>query len=281
MIGSAAAPASSGNLGPGFDSLALAIDLWCHCEAEPSDRWWIEEQGNGNRGSTSDLVVRAAQLAVGGMPMTLRIRNHIPRARGLGSSAAVTAAVAVAALRAVGTEPNDRSLFEIVAGLEGHPDNAAATVYGGLQIAYDGVVRRLPLAPELRVVLAVPHRRLSTERARAVLPGAVPHQAAARSVARMGMLLEGLRTGDADLLDKASGDELHELPRRGLSPLTARLIEAARAAGALHAAWSGAGPTVIAFATDSGAAGVEGALAAVLGDDGITLNPDVAHRGWS
>lgn len=281
MIGSAAAPASSGNLGPGFDSLALAIDLWCHCEAEPSDRWWIEEQGNGSRGSTSDLVVRAAQLAVGGRPMTLRIRNHIPRARGLGSSAAVTAAVAVAALRAVGTEPNDRSLFEIVAGLEGHPDNAAATVYGGLQIAYDGVVRRLPLAPELRVVLAVPHRRLSTERARAVLPGAVPHQAAARSVARMGMLLEGLRTGDADLLDKASGDELHELPRRGLSPLTARLIEAARAAGALHAAWSGAGPTVIAFATDSGAAGVEGALAAVLGDDGITLNPDVAHRGWS
>lgn len=281
MIGSATAPASSGNLGPGFDALALAVDLWCRCEAERSDDWWIEEAGTRTRASHSDLAVRAVQHAVGDRPMTLRIGNDIPRSRGLGSSSAVTAAAAASAMRAVGIEPTDQGLFEIVSALEGHPDNAAATVYGGLVIAYDGVVGRLTIAPELRVVLAIPDLRLSTHQARAALPGAVRHQVAARSIARVGMLLEGLRTGDPVMLDKATGDELHELPRRSLSPLTERLIEAARAGGALHAAWSGAGPTVIAFATDATRPQVEAALSATLGDEGVTMHPDISDRGWS
>ncbi|CAN5343668.1 MAG: homoserine kinase [Acidimicrobiia bacterium] len=281
MIGSATAPASSGNLGPGFDALALAVDLWCRCEAERSDDWWIEEEGTRTRASHSDLAVRAVQHAVGDRPMTLRIGNDIPRSRGLGSSSAVRAAAAASAMRAVGIEPTDQGLFEIVSALEGHPDNAAAAVYGGLVIAYDGVVGRLPIAPELRVVLAIPDLRLSTHRARAALPGAVRHQVAARSIARVGMLLEGLRTGDPAMLDKATGDELHELPRRSLSPLTGRLIEAARAGGALHAAWSGAGPTVIAFATDATRSQVEAALSATLGDEGVTMHPDISDRGWS
>jgi len=281
MIGSATAPASSGNLGAGFDALALAVDLWCRCEAERSDDWWIEQEGTRARAPHSDLVVRAVQHAVGDRPMTLRIGNDIPRSRGLGSSSAVTAAAAASAMRAVGIEPTDQGLFEIVSALEGHPDNAAATVYGGLVIAYDGVVGRLTIAPELRVVLAIPDLRLSTHQARAALPGAVRHQVAARSVARVGMLLEGLRTGDPAMLDKATGDELHELPRRSLSPLTGRLIEAARAGGALHAAWSGAGPTVIAFATDATRSQVEATLSATLGDEGVTMLPAISDRGWS
>jgi homoserine kinase len=278
--GSAAAPASSGNLGPGFDSVALAIDLWCRCEVAPSDQWLVEQDGHTTAASSSDLVVRAVRMATGEQPMVLRIANHIPRSRGLGSSSAVTTALAAAAMRASGVEPTDQTLFELVTELEGHPDNAAAAVHGGLVIAYDGVVRRLRLAPQLRLVLAVPEKRLSTHEARAALPEAVPREVAARSVARAGMLVEGLRTADPALLDKATGDELHELPRLALSPITGRLIEAARASGALHAAWSGAGPTVIAFTTDATRSSVVAGLAAVLDGGGVTMTPDVAEHGW-
>ena len=140
--------------------------------------------------------------------------------------------------------------------------------------------RRLDLSPDLRVVLAVPDRRLSTHEARAALPAMVGHQVAARSVARSAMLVEGLRTADPVLLDKATGDELHELPRRALSPITGRLIEAARGAGALHAAWSGAGPTVIAFTTDATRAAVAAAVGAMLDGAGVAMTPDVALHGW-
>ena len=202
--GTASAPASSGNLGPGFDALALALDLWCRCEVGPADQWLIEEEGRRSAASPEDLVVRAVQSAVGDRPMALRIANDIPRSRGLGSSSAVAVAAAAAAFRATGTEPADRVLFELVAELEGHPDNAAAAVYGGLVVAFDGVVHRLDLAPGLEVVLAVPDVRLSTRQAREALPDVVPHPVAARSVARSAMLVEGLRTGDPALLDKAT-----------------------------------------------------------------------------
>jgi homoserine kinase len=260
--------------------VALAIDLWCRCEVAPSDEWLVEQDGHTTTASSSDLVVRAVRMAAGEKPMVLRIANDIPRSRGLGSSSAVTTALAAAAMRASGVEPTDQRLFELVTELEGHPDNAAAAVHGGLVIAYEGVVRRLHLAPQLRLVLAVPEKRLSTHEARAALPEAVPREVAARSVARAGMLVEGLRTADPALLDKATGDELHELPRLALSPITGRLIEAARASGALHAAWSGAGPTVIAFTTDATRPSVVAGLAAVLDGAGVTMTPDVAEHGW-
>ena len=279
-VGSAAAPASSGNLGPGFDAVALAIDLWCHCEVAPSDTWIVEEEGRTKPASPGDLVVRAVRLAAGEQPMILRIANEIPRSRGLGSSSAVTTALAAAAMRASGVEPTDQRLFELVTELEGHPDNAAAAVHGGLVVAYDGVVRRLDLASGLRLVLAVPEQRLSTHEARAALPEIVRRDVAARSVARAAMLVEGLRTADPALLDKATGDELHELPRQALSPITGRLIEAARASGALHAAWSGAGPTVIAFTTDATRSSVVAGMAAVLDGAGVTMTPNVAEHGW-
>lgn len=280
MRGVASAPASSGNLGPGFDALALGLELRCRCEAEPADEWWIEEQGRRYRPNGGDLVVRAMVAAVGERPMRLAIANAIPRSRGLGSSSAVATAAAAAAVRACGEEPSDRSLFEIVTELEGHPDNAAAAVYGGLVAARDGVVRRLPMAPELVVVVGIPDAHLSTHKARAALPGAVRHAAAARNVARVVMLLDGLRTGDADALAAAGGDELHEAPRHDLSPITHELMEAAMGAGALHAAWSGAGPTAIAFTTVATRDLVMEAMTKRLNGTGEVALLAVAERGW-
>lgn len=280
MRGSASAPASSGNLGPGFDALALALELRCRCEAEPADEWWIEEHGRRYRPSAGDLVVRAMVAAVGEQPMRLSITNAIPRSRGLGSSSAVATAAAAAALRARGEEPGNEFLFEIVTELEGHADNAAAAVYGGLVAAREGVVRRLPMAPQLRVVVGIPEAHLSTHKARAALPGAVRHAAAARNVARVVMLIDGLRTGDGSALAAASGDELHEGPRHDLSPITHELMEAATAAGALHAAWSGAGPSAIAFTTAATQDAVVEALTERLEGAGEVAVLAVADRGW-
>ncbi len=278
--GKATAPASSGNLGPGFDVLAVALELRCTCEAEPSDRWVIEEEGSAYEPAPGDLVVRAMRGMVGDRPVRVRIDNAVPRSRGLGSSSAVTTAAAAAAFRAYGEEPGDSALFELVTGLEGHPDNAAAAVYGGLVAASGGVVRHLPLAPHLRIVVGIPDTHLSTTLARNALPAAVRRPVAARSIARLTMLLEGLRTGDAAALAAAAGDELHEKPRANLSPVTGRLMDAARDAGALHAAWSGAGPTALALVTDETRPDVEIAMQKVLDGTGEVRSLEVA-TGWT
>ncbi len=278
--GIATAPASSGNLGPGFDVLALALDLRCRCEAEPADGWEIRERGERYEPNQSDLVVRAVVGAIGARPMRLVIENAIPRSRGLGSSSAVATAAAAAALLAMGDTPTDEGLFALVAELEGHPDNAAAAVYGGLVIARDGVVRRLPMADSLIVVAGIPGSRLSTHEARAALPETVDHTVAARSVGRVAMVIDGLRTGDADAFRAASGDELHEAPRMPLSPVTGDLMRAARDAGALHAAWSGAGPTALAFVTAATCDAVVASMERELDEGGEVRILDVAHDGW-
>lgn len=277
---SANAPASSGNLGPGFDVIALAIELRCVCKAVESDRWEIEENGTVKAARPTDLVIRAVAGAVGDRPMRITIENAIPRSRGLGSSSAVTTAAAAAALRANGSEPSSEELFDLVAELEGHPDNAAAAVYGGLVAAQGDVIRALPMAASIRIVAAVPEHKLSTRKAREALPDTVAHAAAARSVARSVFLLEGLRTGDAEAFRLAGGDELHEGPRSELSPLTGELIAAALDAGALHAAWSGAGPAAITFTDQENIEDVTTALKSRLEGRGEVRELTVANSGW-
>lgn len=279
MTVTASAPASSANLGPGFDSLAIALDLRCRCTAQPADRWLIVEGGETYEPPTGDLVVRAMRAAVGDRPVQLTIDNEVPRSRGLGSSSAVTTAAAAAAWRAYGEEPDDAALFGLVADLEGHPDNAAAAVFGGLVAARGSVVRHPPLHASLRIVVGVPEVHLSTHRARNALPAAVRLAVAARSVARVAMLLEGLRTADSEAFAAAAGDELHEEPRRQLSPVTHSLMSAARSGGALHAAWSGAGPTAIAICPADAVTEVEREMEKVLQGSGEVLALDVAG-GW-
>ena len=275
MTGRASAPASSGNLGPGFDTLALALDLRCTVTASPAPLMTIEENGGSTELDEADMVARAVAAAVD-RPMHLVIESDIPQARGLGSSSAVTAAAAAAALRAHGEEAVDDRVFEIVAELEGHSDNAAAAVYGGLVSTRGSAVRHLEMEPSLVPIVAVPDFPLATDDARAALPATVALAAASRNIARTIFLVEGLRTGEAAAFAGAAGDELHETPRAPLSPLTGRLIVAARNAGALHAAWSGAGPAALALATTAGAGSVVAALESALAGGGevLTLRPD-------
>lgn len=280
MTGVATAPASSANLGPGFDSLAIAFEIRCRVQAEMSDRWVIAERGEEFEPNEGDLVVRAVKEAVG-RPMRLTIANDIPRSRGLGSSAAVTAAAACAAARATGGDPTPDELFALVSRLEGHPDNAAAAVHGGLVMTRGEAWRHLELHSSLRFVVGVPDRHLSTTKARATLPAAVRHSAAARNVARMGMLIEGLRTGDPEALRLASGDELHERHRAELSPMTGAIMDAAVEAGAYHAAWSGAGPTAIAVTDEPHIADVVAAIEKALDGAGNVIQPEVAVTGLS
>ncbi len=281
MSGVASAPASSGNLGPGFDCIALALDIRCEVRAEPSERWEIRQDGETTHPGEDDLVVRAARLAVG-RPMRLEIDNAIPRSKGLGSSSAVTAAAAAASRRALDVPCGDGELFDIVNELEGHADNAAAAVYGGLVLASPaGTWRHLEMSPALRILIAVPDYKLSTDRARAALPPAVELAAVARNLARVGFLIEGLRTADAAALAAAGYDEIHEVPRRELSPLTGRLITAALEAGAPHASWSGAGPSALAVCTEETAPAVRAAFDAALAGDGEVLAPTMAREGIS
>lgn len=262
-LASASAPATTANLGPGFDCLALALSLRCEVTARTSSEWVIEHVGtHGPEEGESDGVMRAARRAVGNTPLALKVDNRIPIAKGLGSSAAASVAGSAAALRAIGEEATPDRVFRIATELEGHADQAAAAVYGGLVlIPAEGLPMRLPIHPMLRPIVAVPPTRLPTADARAVLPDTYPRDVTIRSLARMSSLTAGLITGDPGMLAASHGDEIHEEPRADLSPEVGDLIYLARRAGALHAARSGSGPSVIAIATVETADRVAAALA--------------------
>lgn len=239
----ASAPASSANLGPGFDCLALALDVRCSVAIEPSDEWSVSP-------SDVDGFVIAAAKRLHDTPLAISVESDIPVARGLGSSAALLVALAAAVGR-LENGPDDReAIFDAVAAVEGHPDNAAAAVYGGLVFTGPTGTHRLAVHPSLRAVVAVPDVTLATAEARAALPSAVPFEVAVRTGSRLLRLVEALRTGDLALLGSVGADELHEPHRIALRPVIGELLEAARSAGAPFAAMSGAGPSVLALATD-------------------------------
>lgn len=278
MRASASAPASSGNLGPGFDTVALALSLRCRVEAEPANSMTITENGSTRRLPDDDMIAEAVSIAVS-RPMHVTVDNEIPRARGLGSSSAVTAAAAGAAMKAVGDEGGRAKVFSIVTSLEGHADNAAAAVFGGLVVATPDGIQKLPVHESLRPVVAIPNTELRTSDARAILSADVDRAVVVRSLARLAFLLQGLQDGNPEVLAQAIGDELHEVPRRDLSPVTQELMVAAHHAGALHVCWSGAGPSALAFATDETIGRVIGAMSGVLGTAGEVLTLDIDTDG--
>lgn len=281
-VGEASAPASSANLGPGFDCLAVAIDLRCRVRARQASEWSVHHENlDGVIDPADDAVLAAAKVAVGDdRPLALSVSSDIPIARGLGSSSAAHVAGALAAWRAYGEDHPIHRLFEIVAAMEGHPDNAAAAVYGGLVLSTArGRVERLPWNPSLHPLIAVPDGALSTRAARAVLPEVYRADEVIRSVARMGALVAGILTADPVLLAEAAGDEIHESHRQAVWPEVAGVIGCARAAGAVHAAWSGAGPSVLALVTADRVDVVRSALETELGSGGRVLDPGVATAG--
>ena len=275
MIGEASAPGSSGNLGPGFDSLALAIALRCTATAEPSDTMTISEHGSTSRLDADDMIYRAVEMAVD-RPMHVTLSNEIPRARGLWSSGAVTASVAAAAMKSIGDDGGRAKVFRISNELEGHADNPAASVFGGFVAATATGIKQMKLHDSLKLVAGIPDAKLRTSDARMVLPDSVPLDTVARTISRLSFLISGLADGDLDALQQAGGDEIHEGPRADLSPVSGELMEAARSAGAAHVCWSGAGPTVLAFTTTASRGRVIGAMGGVLGMNGevLALRPD-------
>jgi homoserine kinase len=278
-------PASTANLGPGFDALGLALALYDNVEVTPvASGLRVEVHGEGAGQVPTDednLVVRALRAACrrcGCRPdgLVLRCHNAIPHSRGLGSSAAAAVAGVVAGYALAGMQPDEAAL-DLAAGFDGHGDNTGASLLGGLVISWrDGQsfrAVRLEPHPELAPVLLVPAQTSATKVTRGLLPAEVPHADAAFTAGRAALLVHAL-TAAPQLLLAATEDRLHQSYRRPAYPATGRLVDALRAAG-VPAAVSGAGPTVLALPAS-------GEALAAMDIAGFTQIPlDVAHVGAS
>lgn len=265
----ASAPASSANLGPGFDVLALALELRCEVEAAPAESWSVTHTGaHRPEAEAGDAVLTAAKLAVGeDSPLHLGVDNAIPLGKGLGSSAAALAAGTAAAWRCVEGSAEPQPVYERVAEIEGHCDNAAAAVFGGLVACGENrTPTRLDLHNTLQPVLLIPDARTYTKDSRNSIPGTYDRDVTVRTISRVAHLIAGLTTGDTTLLDGARGDEVHEWTRRASHPLLDELMTVAAAAGAAHVAVSGSGPTVLALVTTDTVGDFEDAMGGVTAE---------------
>jgi len=262
----ARAPASAANLGPGFDTLALALDRYVEVEVEPASRLIVTSEGEG-AGMSDDaghLAARVAMDVVGHDRLAITVRSQIPVGRGLGSSAALAVAAAAAA--------GAKDPLAIAAEEDGHPENAAASFVGGLVVATKvrGAVRavEMPLDPAVAVVAIVPDRPLSTARARQALPHQVGIADATFNLGRFGLLLAGL--ADHRMLSREAGeDRLHQDYRSPLFPEAPKLLNALLAAGALMACWSGAGPTMLGLTTRDAAGALREQAILAMAEAGV------------
>jgi homoserine kinase len=267
------APASSANLGPGFDCLALALELRNEVEitrgasAGPVVR--ISGEGAGETSTGVDnLFLRAFQRGgadVDGLEFTMT--NRVPFARGLGSSAATIAAGLVAAQAWTGSDESD--LLGLAAEIEGHPDNVAAALNGGLTLAWsngDGVSAIGFGEPDVAFVAMVADAQLSTTQARAALPAQVPHADAVHTAARAALLVAAIGSGDNELLRDALDDRLHEPYRAPLVPLLGAVRERLQGRSEVYGSTlSGAGPTVLVWCRPDSEESVAESLSALAG----------------
>jgi homoserine kinase len=234
-------PASSANLGPGFDCLAAALALHLELEVEETGRFSVETELAVARGR-ENLCVRAFERLHSADGFTFRIRSDIPLSGGLGSSAAATLAGLMAADHLFEL---DAPLLELASEMEGHPDNAAAALRGGFVVCADRQAVRFDPPTGLEALAVVPHEAVNTRRARAALPEQVSLQDAVFNVAHAALLTLGLARGDWDLVSRGLHDRLHQQRRGPLFPRSLQLAQRARELGALGATISGAGPTVL------------------------------------
>jgi homoserine kinase len=263
-VASVDVPASSANLGSGFDSFAVALSLKLRAELWAGDEAGIVLNARGEGAPRDDepagenLLIRAfreglrVSSAPGAAAWRLDVSSMIPSARGLGSSAAaIVAGIVLGAAVGRRTVEADE-LLALAASLEGHPDNVAAALYGGFTIALaqdgDRIALRRFRVPEAWIPVAfIPQRQSRTTEMRAALPQTVPHAAASRQAARSALLATAIMTSDAGLLRDAMGDELHQPYRLPRLPGSTELIEMAYERGAAGVCLSGAGPTVLAI----------------------------------
>lgn len=274
-------PATTANLGPGFDTLGMALDLHNTLTVSIADRFAIEIEGEGAAGISrgkDNLIYRAIRAVFDRADRELPVlqvqaHNGIPLARGLGSSAAAVAAGLMAGNALCGYPLSQNELLALGLAFEGHPDNMAPALLGGCiaSAVHDGQViwGRIPLAEHLKTVLFIPDFEMPTQEARAILPDPVPRADAVFNLSRVALLVTALATGQLELLKVATEDRLHQPPRQAVFPAMPRLFEAALTAGALGVFLSGAGSTIIALCVENEQA-IGEAMAFAARDSGVT-----------
>jgi homoserine kinase len=236
-------PASSANLGPGYDVLAAALSLTLELEVEETGEFSVRTDVPGVAADRSNLCVRAFERLRPADEHAFRIRSEIPVAAGLGSSAAAIVAGLCAADHMYEL---DAPLFDLACELEGHPDNVAAALYGGFVIsAGDGEPVQFEPAPGLEGVLAIPAYEVPTTDARAAMPDVVPLDEAVHNVGHASLLVLGLAKDDFSLIGRGLRDRLHQPRRRHLYPRSMELVDRGEELGAVGATVSGAGPAVL------------------------------------
>jgi homoserine kinase len=259
-------PASSANLGPGYDVLAAAVSLMLELEVEEMGEFSVDGGGLDVSTGRNNLVVRAFESLHSADGIAFHLRSEIPLARGLGSSAAAIVAGLFAADHLYELALSKEEMLEKATEIEGHPDNVAAAIYGGFVICGAGeggapsAVRFDPPGG-LEGIAVIPAEEVSTERAREAIPAAVPLADAVANVSAASRLVLGLQTADLDLVAAGLADRLHQPHRRELYPRSMQLVDEVADLGALGATISGAGPTVLVWTTWQDAGKVAEALA--------------------
>jgi len=258
-------PATSANLGPGFDTLGLALDLWNESVFELSEQLSISVEGEGvgiiSEGE-DNLIIQAAmklaELAEKELPaFTLKCVNNIPMSSGLGSSSAAILTGLLGASALLGDPFSRAQILDIAAEMEGHADNVSPALLGGLTLscvdveAGKAIVRQIPIGTDVHITVVLPDFHLPTKEARAALPKQFSMKDAVHNISHAALVLEAFRCGDLSLLGDAMTDTLHQPYRLKLIPGAQSAMDAAKEAGASAVALSGAGPSLIAFSSNA------------------------------
>jgi len=249
-------PASSANLGPGYDVMAAALDLWLELEVAETGEFAFDPGGLDVPTDRGNLIVRAFETLHSADGIAFRLKETIPLGRGLGSSAAAIVAGLVAADHLYELALSEEEMLDRATRLEGHPDNVAAAIFGGFVIC-DPIPEggkpdcsRFPPPDGLEGILVIPRRdEVPTEEAREAIPEEIPLGQALSNIFLASRLILGLYRGDIGLIAASLKDNIHQTRRRPLYPRSMDLVEGAREIGALGATISGAGPTVLVWTT--------------------------------
>lgn len=257
-------PASSANLGPGYDAMAAAMAMHLELEVEESGEFSFDTGGLEVSTDRDNLIVRAFESLRPADGIAFRLRSEIPLARGLGSSSAAIVAGLYAADHLYELALSKEEMLARATDLEGHPDNVAAAIYGGFVVC--GVEAGKPVAARfdppdgLEGVVVIPPEEVPTAEAREAIPQELPRSEAIANVSAASTLVLGLTTKDLDLIARGLRDRIHQERRRRLYPRSMEIVDSARELGALGATISGAGPTVLVWTTWQDAGNVAAAL---------------------
>lgn len=268
-------PASSANLGPGFDCLAIALALHLELEVLETGAFAVETD-LPLPSDTSNLCVRAFTRVAPAEGLHFRISSQIPLAGGLGSSAA---AIVAGLLAAAELRRSDANLLAEATALEGHPDNVAAALYGGFVVCADGRAFCGAVPPGLEAILVIPAEPVQTGAARGLLPDTVALSDAVFNIAHASLVTLGLARGDREMLAQGLQDRLHEQARSALFPRSYELARRASGLGAIGASISGAGPSVLVWTDSEGSAPLAARIRGEVADWAQVLTVPFEARG--